>query len=296
MRRRHGLRRGRAGLRGHVDEELQVLLAHVLQHEGLEAAGVVRSKACGWSICSATSGGMPCRRRLRSVGAMMKLVRNSASATITALDGAVLVPMAVRSSDNTTTMRVKDVTITRIDGASDRIVISATSCSARSVRPVPSGERQRVLRCAGPARTTPQPQRPEPAADGDAHRAGHGLEPPGIRPSRLAISSSRLAKGSCATGVGAWRPLDRARAMARAAPGALAKRQARLADRTWLRGGRLSTCCRAVRSPAVARHVSGPGAGRLLLESEGPGRCSGHLRAATTWASRRAGAGGRRRA
>jgi hypothetical protein len=54
-------------------------------------------------------------------------VRNSASATITALGGAVAVPSAVRNSDSTTTMRVNEVIITRIEGASDKTVMNATS-------------------------------------------------------------------------------------------------------------------------------------------------------------------------
>ena len=64
---------------------------------------------------------------------MTKMVRNSASETITELGGAVWRPIAVRSSDSTTTMRVKLVTITRIDGASARTVISPMSWTARSV-------------------------------------------------------------------------------------------------------------------------------------------------------------------
>ncbi len=43
-------------------------------------------------------------------------------------------PSAVRSSDSTTTIRVNDVIITRIDGASESTVISAISWIARSVR------------------------------------------------------------------------------------------------------------------------------------------------------------------
>lgn len=62
-------------------------------------------------------------------------VRNSARAVITAFGGAVWVPSALRSSDRATTIRVKDVTITRIEGASDNNVSSATSCSARSLIP-----------------------------------------------------------------------------------------------------------------------------------------------------------------
>ncbi len=66
---------------------------------------------------------------------MMKAVRKSASAESTVFGGEVAVPSAVRSSDSTTTILVKEVTITRIEGASERIVMSATICSARSVRP-----------------------------------------------------------------------------------------------------------------------------------------------------------------
>ena len=65
------------------------------------------------------------------------MVRNSASETITVFGGAVAVPSAVRSSESTTTMRVNDVTITRIDGASDSTVTTAMSWSARSVSPAP---------------------------------------------------------------------------------------------------------------------------------------------------------------
>ena len=46
---------------------------------------------------------------------MTKADRKSARLTITPFGGAVWVPMADRSSDSTTTIRVKDVTITRIN-------------------------------------------------------------------------------------------------------------------------------------------------------------------------------------
>ena len=68
---------------------------------------------------------------------MTKAVRNKASDTITALGGAVAVPSAVRSSDSTTTIRVNEVIITRIDGASDSTVRSAINWITRSVKPVP---------------------------------------------------------------------------------------------------------------------------------------------------------------
>jgi len=56
---------------------------------------------------------------------------------MTALGGAVVVPNAVRSSDSTTTMRVNDVIMTRMEGASDRTVSSAIIWITRSVSPLP---------------------------------------------------------------------------------------------------------------------------------------------------------------
>ena len=63
-------------------------------------------------------------------------MRNIASAIITEFGGAVAVPSAVRSSESTTTMRVNDVIMTRIDGAIDSTVSSAISWIARSVTPL----------------------------------------------------------------------------------------------------------------------------------------------------------------
>src|ERR1700685_1184742 len=54
---------------------------------------------------------------------------------MTELGGAVAVPSAVRSSDSTTTMRVNDVIMIRIDGATDSTVNSAINWIARSVTP-----------------------------------------------------------------------------------------------------------------------------------------------------------------
>src|SRR3984885_4893681 len=54
---------------------------------------------------------------------------------MTELGGAVAVPSAVRSSDSTTTIRVNDVIMIRIDGATDSTVNSAISWIARSVTP-----------------------------------------------------------------------------------------------------------------------------------------------------------------
>ena len=53
----------------------------------------------------------------------------------TELGGDVAVPSAVRNSNSTTTMRVNDVIITRIDGASERTVNSATRWMMRSFSP-----------------------------------------------------------------------------------------------------------------------------------------------------------------
>ena len=72
-----------------------------------------------------------------SAGPITKAVRNSASEMITELGGAVAVPSAVRSSDSTTTIRVNEVIITRIDGASDSTVNSAINWMTRSVSPPP---------------------------------------------------------------------------------------------------------------------------------------------------------------
>ena len=68
-------------------------------------------------------------------------------------------PIAVRSSDSTTTMRTKHVIMIRIDGASERIVISATICISRSVNnpePLKSMERP-LLAAAAPRLRRPMP-------------------------------------------------------------------------------------------------------------------------------------------
>src|SRR5690242_3716370 len=54
---------------------------------------------------------------------------------MTAFGGAVAVPIAVRSRDSTTTIRVNDVIMIRIDGAIESTVKSAMSWIARSVTP-----------------------------------------------------------------------------------------------------------------------------------------------------------------
>src|SRR5437899_244719 len=67
---------------------------------------------------------------------------------ITELGGAVAVPNAVRSSDSTTTIRVNDVIMIRIDGAIDSTVNSAINWIARSVTPPPPWPRLMLISCA----------------------------------------------------------------------------------------------------------------------------------------------------
>ena len=67
---------------------------------------------------------------------------------ITEFGGAVAVPSAVRSSDSTTTIRVNDVIMTRIDGAIDSTVNSAISWIARSVTPPLPWPRLMLISCA----------------------------------------------------------------------------------------------------------------------------------------------------
>src|SRR4029079_11530089 len=67
---------------------------------------------------------------------------------ITEFGGAVAVPSAVRSSDSTTTIRVNDVIMIRIDGAIDSTVSSAISWIARSVTPPPPWPRLMLMSCA----------------------------------------------------------------------------------------------------------------------------------------------------
>src|SRR3954468_15116032 len=67
---------------------------------------------------------------------------------ITELGGAVAVPSAVRSSDSTTTIRVNDVIMIRIDGAIDSTVNNAINWIARSVTPPPPWPRLMLISCA----------------------------------------------------------------------------------------------------------------------------------------------------
>src|SRR5438105_2940046 len=71
-----------------------------------------------------------------------------ASAMMTEFGGAVAVPMAVRSSDSTTTIRVNDVIMIRIDGAIESTVSSAINWIARSVTPPLPWPRLMLMSCA----------------------------------------------------------------------------------------------------------------------------------------------------
>jgi hypothetical protein len=102
----------------HVDEQAQVLLADVLLHEtARRSAGAVERLGDADLV-----GDIVDAREYRP---MTKAVRNKASKMTTEFGGEVAVPSAARSSDSTTTMRVNEVIITRIDGASDSTVSSA---------------------------------------------------------------------------------------------------------------------------------------------------------------------------
>ena len=114
---------------------------------------------------------------------------------ITEFGGAVAVPSAVRSSDSTTTIRVNDVIMIRIDGAIDSTVNSAISWIARSVTPPLPWPRLMLISCAnaGPAS--------DPAAirmaknktlrGKDADLTKESSDGPAGTPSRLRDSQSR---------------------------------------------------------------------------------------------------------
>ena len=115
---------------------------------------------------------------------------------MTALGGAVAVPSAVRRSDSTTTMRVNDVIMIRIDGASDSTVMKAISWITRSVSPRALAEidadilrgRRSDRRC----KDRPYTGRHRRQTDAAADRRCCQVLVLG-RPSKLAISCSRLS-------------------------------------------------------------------------------------------------------
>src|SRR5258705_2728522 len=79
-----------------------------------------------------------------------------ASAMMTEFGGAVAVPSAVRNSDSTTTIRVNDVIMIRIDGAIDNTVRSRISRIAGPVTPPLPWPRLMLMSCAN-ARSASDP-------------------------------------------------------------------------------------------------------------------------------------------
>lgn len=63
----------------------------------------------------------------------MNMLKNRASETKTMFGGVELVAKALRVTDNTTIMRVKDVIIIKIDGATDKTVIIIITLKMRAV-------------------------------------------------------------------------------------------------------------------------------------------------------------------
>src|ERR1700736_4395682 len=144
---------------------------------------------------------------------------------MTEFGGAVAVPSAVRSSDSTTTIRVNDVIMIRIDGAIDSTVRSAISWIARSVTPPLPWPRLMLISCAnaGPAS--------DPAAISVAkHKTLRGtgadltkgsLDGPAMTPSRLRDFQNRSSRAGQPAGPPMARCGERcARAAALAPPGA----------------------------------------------------------------------------
>src|SRR4051812_36635096 len=114
---------------------------------------------------------------------------------ITEFGGAVAGPSAVRNNDSTTTIRVNDVIMMRIDGAIDSTVNSAISWIARSVTPPLPWPRLMLISCANAGSTS------DPAAISmaknktlrgtDADLTKGSLDGPAMTPSRLRDFQSR---------------------------------------------------------------------------------------------------------
>src|SRR5450631_3110140 len=68
-------------------------------------------------------------------GDMTKKVRNRERPMTIWLEGACCVPMAVLRKERTTTMRVKDVVMMMIPGASDKMVMRNNICSTTAMSP-----------------------------------------------------------------------------------------------------------------------------------------------------------------
>lgn len=77
----------------------------------------------------------------------MKNVRNNAKLMSTELGGVCCKPIAVRTKEKTITIRVKEVTITKMDGARLIIVTSATSCNIRLLASPPDAPKSILSDC-----------------------------------------------------------------------------------------------------------------------------------------------------
>src|SRR3977135_2922010 len=111
------------------------------------------------------------------------------------LGGAVAVPSGVRSSDSTTTIRVNDVIMIRIDGAIDSTVRSAIIWIARSVTPPLPWPRLILISCAN-AGSASDPAAIRVAKNKTLRGTGAGLTKgslggPAVTPSRLRDFQSR---------------------------------------------------------------------------------------------------------
>src|SRR5579884_2116690 len=94
---------------------------------------VARSTNCACEIAPLEYGVTASVEMRVSVGAIMTSVRTSAMPVSTVLGGSAAAPIAERTSESTTTMRTNDVDITKIKGATDKIVSAAkTSSGSRS--------------------------------------------------------------------------------------------------------------------------------------------------------------------
>src|SRR2546430_12541864 len=114
---------------------------------------------------------------------------------MTEFGGAVAVPRAVRNSDSTTTIRVNDVIMIRIEGAIDSTVNSAISWIARSVTPPLPWPRLMLMSCANagpvsdPAAISVAKNKTLRGTAGDLTKGS--LDGPVMTPSRLRDSQNR---------------------------------------------------------------------------------------------------------
>ena len=92
---------------------------------------------------------MPSSQERSKVGLIINKVRNKARETRTILGGVELVARALRVMENTTTIRVKEVIITKMDGARDRTVIIMITLKILAVaEPFAASSILRLMLCA----------------------------------------------------------------------------------------------------------------------------------------------------